>query len=57
VRDEKGAWTGAIPAYLLGAPRLPPVRGELYWMIREEELKVEKRYAMAGHKLVLAKVP
>jgi len=57
VRDEKGAWTGAIPAYLLGAPRLPPVRGELYRMIREEELKVEKRYAMAGHKLVLAKVP
>jgi SAM-dependent methyltransferase len=56
VRDAKGAWTGAIPAYLLGAPRLPPARSELYQMIREEELKVVKSYSLPNE-LILAKVP
>jgi len=56
VRDAKGAWTGAIPAYLLGAPRLPPTRSELYRMIREEGLRVEKSYSLPNE-LVLAKVP
>jgi len=56
VIDEKGAWVGIIPAYLLGAPRLPPTRAELYQMIREEGLKVEKSYLVSGE-LVLAKVP
>jgi len=56
VRDEKSAYIGAIPAYLLGAPRLPPTRSELYRMIREEGLKVEKSY-LAGADLILARVP
>jgi SAM-dependent methyltransferase len=56
VRDAKGAWTGAIPAYLLGAPRLPPARSELYQMVREEELRIVKSYSLPNE-LVLAKVP
>jgi SAM-dependent methyltransferase len=56
VRDAKGAWTGALPAYLLGAPRLPPTRSELYRMVKEEGLKVEKSYSLPAE-LVLAKVP
>jgi hypothetical protein len=56
VRDAKGAWTGALPAYLLGAPRLPPTRSELYQMIREEELRIVKSYSLPNE-LVLAKVP
>jgi SAM-dependent methyltransferase len=56
VRDAKGAWVGIIPAYLLGAPRLPPTRSELYQMIKEEGLKVEKSYSLPNE-LVLAKVP
>jgi SAM-dependent methyltransferase len=56
VRDAKGAWTGAIPAYLLGAPRLPPARSELYQMVKEEGLKVVKSYSLPNE-LVLAKVP
>jgi SAM-dependent methyltransferase len=56
VRDAKGAWTGALPAYLLGAPRLPPTRSELYRMIKEEGLRVEKSYSLPNE-LVLAKVP
>jgi SAM-dependent methyltransferase len=56
VRDAKGAWTGAIPAYLLGAPRLPPTRSELYQMVREEELRIVKSYSLPNE-LILAKVP
>jgi SAM-dependent methyltransferase len=56
VRDAKGAWTGAIPAYLLGAPRLPPTRSELYQMVKEEGLKVVKSYSLPNE-LILAKVP
>ena len=56
VRDAKSAWTGIIPAYLLGAPRFPPTRSELHRMIREEGLKVEKSYSLPAE-LVLAKVP
>jgi len=56
VRDAKEAWTGIIPAYLLGAPRLPPTRSELYRMVKEEGLKVEKSYSLPAE-LVLAKVP
>jgi len=56
VRDAKGAWVGAIPAYLLGAPRLPPTRSELYRMIREEGLEIEKSYSLPNE-LVLARIP
>ena len=56
VRDAKGAWTGAIPAYLLGAPRLLLARSELYQMVREEGLKVVKSYSLPNE-LILAKVP
>ncbi len=56
VRDAKGAWTGAIPAYLLGAPRLPLARSELYQMVREEELRIVKSYSLPNE-LILAKVP
>jgi len=56
VRDEKSVWVGIIPSYLLGSPRLPPTRSELYRMIREEGLKVEKSYSLPWE-LVLAKVP
>jgi SAM-dependent methyltransferase len=56
VRDAKGAWVGIIPAYLLGAPRLPPTRSELYQMIKEEGLRVVKSYSLPNE-LILAKVP
>jgi len=56
VRDEKSVWVGIIPSYLLGSPRLPPTRSELYQMIKEEGLKVEKSYSLPWE-LVLAKVP
>lgn len=56
VRDAKSAWTGIIPAYLLGAPRLPPTRSELYRMVKEEGLRVEKSYSLPAE-LILAKVP
>jgi hypothetical protein len=56
VRDAKGAWTGALPAYLLGAPRLPPARSELYQMVREEELRIVKSYSLPNE-LILAKIP
>ena len=56
VRDAKSAWTGIIPAYLLGAPRLPPTRSELYRLVKEEGLRVEKSYSLPAE-LILAKVP
>jgi SAM-dependent methyltransferase len=55
-RDAKGAWTGSILAYLLGSPHLPPTRRELYRMIREEGLRVERSYSLAND-LILARVP
>jgi SAM-dependent methyltransferase len=56
VRDAKSAWTGIIPAYLLGAPRLPPTRSELYRLVKEEGLRVVKSYSLPAE-LILAKVP
>ncbi len=50
------SYAGDIIAYLLGAPRFPPTRKELYRMIREEGLRVEKRVHLAWE-LALARVP
>ena len=56
VRDERTARLGAAVTYVLGS-RLPPTRGELLGMIREEGLRVERHYASPASDMVLARVP
>ena len=56
VRDEKTARLGVPIAYALGS-RLPPTRGELLAMVKEEGLRVEKHYASPISDMLLARVP